>query len=66
MFTNNPHATPIWLLVIFGVVTTLVPPRIKRMVSKYVTDNDIQNLCTFIIMVVIGLIIVTLSVLIEV
>ena len=66
MFTDNPHATPIWLLIIFGTVATLAPPRIKILVSKYVTNNDIRNLCTFFIMVVIGLITVTLSVLIEV
>ena len=61
---NNPHATPIWLLLIFTAIFYFVTPRVKRLVSKFVTDGDKQNLCTFLIMLVIGAVIVTLSVVI--
>lgn len=65
MFTNNPNSTPIWLYLIYAAVFAFGTPRIKRLVSKYVSDSGKQNLFTFIIMVMIGVVIVTLSVVID-
>ncbi len=62
MFSHNPNATPIWLLIIFSAVSCFGIPRIKKYVSKHVTDEEKQNFYTSILWVVLLVIVVTLSV----
>lgn len=64
MFSQNPNATPIWLLIIFSAVQYFAIPRIKKYVSKYITDEEKQKFYTFIIWLVLLVIVVTLSVII--
>ena len=66
MFTQNPHATPIWLLIIFSAVSYFGYPRIKRFVSKYISDKAKQSFYAFIILLVIEAIVVTLSIILGV
>ena len=62
MFSQNPNATPIWLLLVFSAVSYFGIPRIKKFVSKYVADKEKQNFCTFILWLGLLVIVVTLSV----
>lgn len=62
MFSHNPNATPIWLLIIFSAVSCFGTPQIKKYVSKHVTDEEKQNFYTSILWVVLLVIVVTLSV----
>lgn len=43
MLSHNPDATPIWVLMIFSAVTVFGYPRIKRFVSKYVSDPTVTK-----------------------
>lgn len=61
MISQNPNSTPIWLLLIFSEITVLGYPRIKKFVSKHVSDDAKQSLCTFIIWLVVMAIVVSLS-----
>ncbi len=49
MFSHNPNATPIWLLIIFSAVSCFGTPQIKKYVSKHVTDEEKQNFYTSIL-----------------
>jgi len=62
MFSQNPNATPIWLLIVFSAISYFGIPRIKKYVSKYVTDEEKQKFYTFILWSVLLVIVVTLSV----
>lgn len=62
MFAKNPNATPVWLLIVFSAISVYCFPRIKKIVAKYVRDEEIQKFSTFIIWLVILAIVVTLSV----
>ena len=61
MISQNPNATPIWLLRIFSAIGVYGYPRIKKFVAKYVHDNDKQSFYTFIIWLIVLIIVVTLS-----
>ncbi len=65
MFTQNPDATPIWLLIIFSGVFYFGYPIAKRLVAKYSSNKTTQSFWALLIMLVIGAIIVSLSMLIE-
>lgn len=62
MLSHNPDATPIWVLMIYSAVTVFGYPRIKRFVSKYVSDSTKQSLYSFILWLVVGAVVVTLSI----
>ncbi len=64
MFTQNPNATPLWLLMVFSAVSYFGYPRIKKLVSRYVAEATAQNLYTFLILLVVMAFVVTLSVMI--
>jgi hypothetical protein len=61
MFIQNPNATPIWLLMAFSAISCFGFPRIKKFVSKYTSDGEKQKFYTFILWLVLGAIVVTLS-----
>ncbi len=61
MISQNPNATPIWLLMIFSAITVFGYPRIKTFVSKYVSDGEKQSLYTFILWLGVMVVVVTLS-----
>ncbi len=62
MFSQNPDATPIWLLIAFSAISYFGIPRIKKYVSKYVTAGEKQGFYTSILWIVLLVIVVTLSV----
>lgn len=62
MFSQNPNATPIWLLIVFSAISCFGIPRIKKFVSKYTSDGDKQKFYTVILWLVLLVIVVTLSV----
>lgn len=62
MFASN--STPVWLLMIFSAISVYGAPQIKKLVSRHVDNNQKQNICTFLIMLVVIAVVVTLSVMI--
>lgn len=62
MFSQSPNDTPIWLLILFSAISYFGIPRIKKFVSKYTSDGEKQKFYTFILWLVLGAIVVTLSV----
>ncbi len=64
MFSRNPNATPIWLLMIFSVVSYFAWPRIKRFVSIYTDEEENQKFFSMILIIMVMAIVVTLSVII--
>lgn len=59
--TKNPDSTPIWVFIFFSAVSYIVFPRIRKHVSRYVSDDEKQSLCTYILCLVVGAIAVTIS-----
>lgn len=64
MFSQNPNATPIWLLIIFSAISYFGIPRVKKIVSKYVKDEEMQRFYTFLVWLVVLALVVTLSIII--
>ena len=62
MFSQNPNATPIWLLIILSAISVFSFPRIKKFVGKYIQDEEMQKFYTFILWLVLGATVATLSV----
>lgn len=62
MFSQNPNATPVWLLIVFSAISVYGIPRIKKLVAIHINDEEMQKVYTFIIWLVILAIVVTLSV----
>ena len=61
MFSQNPNATPIWILMIFSATSYFGFPRIRKFVSKYVVDENKQRLFTLILWLIMLVVVVSLS-----
>lgn len=66
MFTKSPDATPFWLLIIFAAIFYFGYPRIKRFVSKYSSNKNLDRLWAILIILVIEAVVVTLTVIIGI
>lgn len=62
MFSQNPNATPVWLLMIFSAVAMFSYPRVKKIAARFTDSEETQNFFSIIMMMAILAIAVTISV----